>query len=65
MKSFLSKYWKRILILIAGIFIAINVISKCTAPHTLPQEYAKYGPDVEVSSGNFKESASQVITDVK
>ena len=55
MKKFLSKYWKRILILIASIFIIINIVSKCVAPHVLVDEFGVYGPDVEsaVKSGEI------------
>lgn len=66
MKKFLSKYWKRILIIIAIIFIGINIVSKCMAPHALVEEYGKYGPDVEynnILSGDT--SASQIVQDVK
>ena len=50
MKSFLSKNWKKILIIIAIIFIVLNMINKCIAPHILVEEYAKYGRDVEASN---------------
>lgn len=62
MKNFLSKYWKRILILIAGIFIAINVISKCVAPHILVDEFAEYGPNVEKS---VHIDTGEIISEVK
>ena len=60
MKNFLSKNWKRILILIAGIFIAINVVNKCMAPRTLIEEFGKYGPDVEKK--NYFASGSLINT---
>lgn len=63
MKKFLSKYWKRILILIAAIFIVINIVSKCVAPHILIDEYAKYGPDVESKGGII--DTSEVIASVE
>ena len=50
MKTFLTKYWKRILILIASIFIILNIVNKYIAPHNLVNEFAKYGPDVAQSS---------------
>lgn len=50
MKNFLSKNWKRILILIAGIFIAVNIFHKVTAPRSLVSEFTQYGPDVENTS---------------
>ena len=46
MKTLLSKYWKRILIFIAVVLIAMNIIHKTTAPHTLVEEFAHYGPTV-------------------
>lgn len=61
MKNFLSKYWKKILIVIAAIFIIIDIISKCSAPHVLTNEYAKYGPDIEDS---VDINAGGVISDV-
>ena len=61
MKNFLSKYWKRILISIASIFIVINIISKCMAPHILVEEYAKYGPEVE---SKVETNASEVLDSV-
>ena len=50
MKKFLSKYWKRILIIIASIFIILNIVNKCVAPHVLVDEYGVYGPEVEAST---------------
>lgn len=49
MKNFLSKNWTKILIIIAIIFIVLNILSKCVAPHILVEEYAKYGPEVKNS----------------
>ncbi|MBQ9314348.1 MAG: hypothetical protein IJ220_05020 [Clostridia bacterium] len=63
MKKFLSKNWKTILIIIAGIFIVLNIVNKCIAPHTLVGEYAKYGPDVEASDFNI--NADKIINEVK
>ncbi len=62
MKNFLSKYWKRILIIITGILIIINIVVKTSAPHTLVEEYAKYGSDVKASSVsiNTREIADDV-----
>lgn len=61
MKNFLSKYWKKILIVIATIFIIMNIMSKCAAPHILTTEYAKYGPEPKDS---VKISAGEVISNV-
>ena len=66
MKNFLSKYWKNFLIVITTIFIIINIISKCSAPHILTSEYAKYGPTVENSvNGNAGEVISGVTSEIK
>ncbi len=66
MKNFLSKYWKKILIVIAAIFIIIDIISKCSAPHVLTNEYAKYGPDIEDSVNiNAGGVISNVTNEVK
>lgn len=66
MKKFFTKYWKRILIIIAGIFIVINVIGKCVAPRNLIEEYVEYGPNIESSesTGN-KTDVDQVVTDIQ
>lgn len=61
MKNFLSKYWKRILILIASVFIIINIVNKCVAPHTLIGEIAEYGPDI--SSSQEKENGEDETTE--
>lgn len=61
MKNFLSKYWKKILIAIAAIFIIINIAGKCAAPHLLTTEYAKYGPEPKDSVAI---NAGEVISDV-
>ena len=67
MKNFLSKYWKRILILIGSIFIIINIMGKCTAPHSLVQEYAKYGPSIESTHGKIDVdiNTSEIVTKVE
>ena len=62
MKKFLSTYWKRILILIASIFIIVNIVSKCIAPHVLVQEYSKFGPDRE---NIVNIDTSEIIAEVK
>ena len=54
MKSFLSKYWKKIMIYITLILIFINIVQKCIAPHILVSEFAKYGPDVTTINGVTK-----------
>ena len=52
------------IIIITGIFIVINIIGKCVAPHILVQEYAKYGPDVE-SSVTDKIDTDKIVNEVK
>lgn len=66
MKNFLSKYWKRILIIIGIILIAINIWSKCVAPRLLIDEYVKYGPNIERNETSINSSlnTSEVITNV-
>ena len=61
MKSFLSKYWKRILILIGIILILLNIVHKVIAPKTLVQEYAEFGPDVEATTIDI--NASNLVND--
>ena len=63
MKSFLSKYWKKILIWITAILAFVNIIHKCIAPHILVGEFAKYGPDVAASKIGFK--SSEALTSVR
>ena len=50
MKSFLSKYWKKLMIYVTLILIFINIVKKCIAPHILVSEFAKYGPDATASN---------------
>lgn len=63
MKKFLSKNWKKILIIIAIIFIILNIVHKVIAPHILVEEYAKYGADV--AAANISIDASNIINDIK
>lgn len=56
MKNFLSKYWKRILITITGIFIFLDIINKVAIPNILVSEFAKYGPDVKSSGISIQPS---------
>lgn len=58
MKSFITNNWKKILITIGGIFIAINVFAKITTEKTLLADYIKYGKDIEkvdIISGDVEE----------
>lgn len=67
MKNFLSKYWKKILIMIAAIFIIMNIMSKCAAPHILTTEYAKYGPEpkdsVNINAGGVISNVTNEVKD--
>lgn len=63
MKNFLSKNWKKILIILTIVFIAFNIIHKVVAPHILVEEYAKYGADV--APANIDINASNIINEVK
>lgn len=65
MKSLLSKYWKRILIVLTVVLVSMNMIKKWTAPHILIDEYAKYGPDVQNMLPNIGAAASEMISDVQ
>lgn len=56
MVSFLSKYWKKILIIITVIFIMINIVGKSIAPHKLVSEFAQYGPEAKMLSINIDTS---------
>ena len=47
MKNYISKNWKNIFIIIGVFFIAINIVLKITSPATIPQDFLKYGPDIE------------------
>ena len=58
MKTFITNNWKKILIIIGGIFIAINVFTKIVTEKTLLADYVKYGKDIEkvdVISGDIGE----------
>lgn len=63
MKNFLSKYWKRILTLITGIFIIINIASKIATPRNVISDVAKYGPDVEASNVNLNIGSGSLASD--
>ena len=43
MKKLISKYWKKILIILGIVCMVIILINKATAPKTLIAEYIKYG----------------------
>jgi len=47
MKDFISKNWKKIFYIIGGILIAIDLFFLITTPGSIPQDFLKYGPDVE------------------
>lgn len=58
MKNFITNNWKKILIIIGGIFIAINVFSKIVTEKSLLTDYIKYGKDieqVEIISGDIED----------
>lgn len=58
MKTFITNYWKKILIIIGGVFIAFNVFSKIVTEKTLLTDYIQYGKDiekVEIISGDIGE----------
>ena len=47
MKELISKNWKKILYVITGIFIIVDLFFICTSPATIPQDFLEYGPTVE------------------
>lgn len=47
MKNFIGKNWKKILIVIGSIFLAIDLIFIIITPATIPQDFYEYGPNVE------------------
>ncbi len=49
MKKLISKYWKKILIILGIVCMVIILINKATAPKTLIAEYVKYGKVIKVS----------------
>jgi len=47
MKNLITNHWKRIIIIIGGIFICLNFFSKLSTNKTLLSDYIKYGKEVE------------------
>ena len=63
MKKFISNNWKKILVLIGGIFIVINSVNKIFAEKVLLSDYIKYGKDIETaSSGVAKDVDTSIFT---
>ena len=64
MKNFISKNWKNIFLIIGAIFLALDLIFIITTPATIPEDFLKYGPDIESdifdSVGNISEDLSDV-----
>lgn len=53
MKNFFSKNWKKIVYVICGIAIAINLILAFITPSSIVEEYYKYGPTVYSDIGGI------------
>lgn len=64
MKNFISKNWKRILLIIGGIFIAINLIHIIITPATIPQDFLEYGPDIESDIFDKTNEIAEDVTDI-
>ena len=47
MKNFINKNWKNILIIIGVIFLVIDLFYIIVTPATIPQDFYKYGPNIE------------------
>ena len=47
MKDFISKNWKKIFYVIGGALIVIDLFLISTTPGVIPQDFLKYGPDIE------------------
>lgn len=63
MKKFITNYWKKILILIGGVFILINSFKKIFAEKGLLSDYIKYGKNIEkttspITSGDISDVVS-------
>lgn len=67
MKKFFGKNWKNILIVIAGIFLAIDLFFIVTTPATVAEDFLKYGPEVEHdifdATGNFAGEVKDELED--
>lgn len=71
MKKLISKYWKKILIILGLIGMGAILINKVTAPKTLISEYVKYGKSIKIEStgvdgaiGEAKDNFISVLTGV-
>lgn len=47
MKDFVSKNWKKIFYVIGGILIVFDLFLIISTPASIPQDFLKYGPDIE------------------
>lgn len=71
MKKLISKYWKKILIILGIVCMVIILINKVTAPKTLISEYVKYGKVIKIAEtgvdgavGAVKNNVVSVLTSV-
>ena len=60
MKSFVMKHWRRIIIAFSGLAILINLISVCTMPTTIIDDFYRYGPNY---SRDIIDKASNIDVD--
>ena len=62
MKNFLSKNWKKIVYVLCGIAIAVNLIIVFSTPANMVEEYYKYGPQVgrDVIDGSISVSGEGI-----
>ena len=70
MKNFLSKNWKKIVYVLCGLAILINLIIVFTTPATMVDDYYKYGPQIKsnitsnitgISGEDIKDSAEEGV----
>ena len=70
MKNFFSKNWKKIVYVLCGIAILVNLIIIFRTPATMVEDYYKYGPQVKsnivsnvvnVSGEGLKDSAEDGV----
>ncbi len=71
MKKLISKYWKKILIVLGMVGMVVILMNKMTAPKTLISEYIKYGKSITIEStgvdgaiGEAKNNFISVLTGV-
>ena len=61
MKNFLSTKWKKILYVICGIAIVIDLFFILITPNNVMDDYYKYGPEYEQSIINVDADGNELI----